>query len=99
MPCEVNNAADVPYGRVAVQEAGASSGLVGAALGGATAWLAAQAHRRSLQLQVLHLQAEVVAAKIDRFIGQIESEIGWTTQLPWSAETIELWRVGGVHAN
>jgi len=70
-----------------------------AALGGAAAWLAAQAPQygrvRALHLQVLRLQAGVVAYKIDQFIGEIESQIGWTMQFPWSAGTIDQWRLVG----
>jgi hypothetical protein len=42
-----------------------------------------------MQLQVLRWQAGVGAAMLDQFIGEIESQIDWTTRLPWSAETIE----------
>jgi hypothetical protein len=70
------------------------AGLGGAAaLGGAATWLAAQPRQyvrvRAMQLQVLRIQAGVVAYKIDQFIGEIESQLGWTTQLPWSAGSIE----------
>jgi HAMP domain-containing protein len=34
-------------------------------------------------------QAEAAAGKIGQFIGEIESQVGWTTQLPWSASTLE----------
>ena len=34
-------------------------------------------------------QAEAAAGKIGQFIGEIESQVGWTTQLPWSAGTLE----------
>jgi signal transduction histidine kinase/DNA-binding response OmpR family regulator/HAMP domain-containing protein len=34
-------------------------------------------------------QAEAAAAKISQFIKEIESQLGWTTQLPWSAGSIE----------
>ena len=34
-------------------------------------------------------QAEAAAGKIGQFISEIESQIGWTTQLPWSASTLE----------
>jgi hypothetical protein len=50
-----------------------------------------------LQLQVLRLQAEVVAAKIDQFIGEIERQISWTAQFPWSKETIERWHFVAPH--
>jgi len=39
--------------------------------------------------RILPLQAEAVADKIDQFIEGIKSQIGWTTQLPWSAGTLE----------
>ncbi len=34
-------------------------------------------------------QAEAASAKIEQFIKDIESQIGWTTQLPWSASTLD----------
>jgi cytochrome bd-type quinol oxidase subunit 1 len=34
-------------------------------------------------------QAEAAAGKIGQFITEIESQVGWTTQLPWSASTLE----------
>ena len=34
-------------------------------------------------------QAESAAGKIGQFISEIESQVGWTTQLPWSASTLE----------
>src|SRR5262245_802829 len=34
-------------------------------------------------------QAESATAKIADFIKDIEDEMGWTTQLPWSADTLE----------
>src|SRR5215813_7830280 len=66
------------------------AGLGGAAaLGGAATWLAAQAQQRTLQLQVLHLQADVVAVQIHQFIGEVERQMGWITQLLWSRDTLE----------
>ncbi|MEA2943651.1 MAG: hypothetical protein QOD09_4180, partial [Bradyrhizobium sp.] len=32
---------------------------------------------------------EAAAAKIGQFIKEIESQLGWTTQLPWSAKSLE----------
>src|SRR6516162_2686585 len=34
-------------------------------------------------------QAEAAAGKIGQFITEIERQVGWTTQLPWSASTLE----------
>src|SRR5262245_11445445 len=36
-------------------------------------------------IRIQHEQAEAAAAKIGQFIKEIESQVGWTTQLLWSA--------------
>src|SRR5436853_3472835 len=41
-------------------------------------------HKAAL-IRVQREQAEAAAAKISQFIKEIESQLGWTTQLPWSA--------------
>jgi hypothetical protein len=63
-----------------------------AGLGSAAVWpLSARAQQddrvRALQLQILRLRAEAAADKISNFIKEIESQVGWTTQLPWSSQT------------
>src|SRR4030088_2125727 len=45
-------------------------------------------HKASL-IRIQHEQAEAAAAKIGQFVKEIESQLGWTTQLPWSAGSIE----------
>jgi signal transduction histidine kinase len=45
-------------------------------------------HKAAL-IRVQHEQAEAAAAKIGQFVKEIESQLGWTTQLPWSAGSIE----------
>ena len=45
-------------------------------------------HKASL-IRVQHEQAEAAAAKIGQFVKEIESQLGWTTQLPWSGGSIE----------
>jgi signal transduction histidine kinase len=40
-------------------------------------------------IRIQHEQAEAAAAKIGQFVKEIESQLGWTTQLPWSAGSIE----------
>ena len=70
-------------------------------LGGAAAWpVAAHAQQndrlRALQIHILRLQAEGAAEKITHFIDEIKSQIDWTTQLTWSANTIEARRFNGL---
>ncbi|MET4797737.1 cache domain-containing protein [Bradyrhizobium sp. LB11.1] len=45
-------------------------------------------HKAAL-IRVQHEQAEAAAAKISQFVKEIESQLGWTTQLPWSDGSIE----------
>src|SRR4051812_41109254 len=45
-------------------------------------------HKAAL-IRIQHEQAEAAAAKIGQFIKEIESQLGWTTQLPWSAASVE----------
>jgi signal transduction histidine kinase len=45
-------------------------------------------HKAAL-IRIQHAQAEAAAAKIGQFIKEIESQLGWTTQLPWSAKSVE----------
>src|SRR6195256_2972319 len=40
-------------------------------------------------IRIQREQAEAAAAKIGQFIKEIEGQLGWTTQLPWSAGSIE----------
>jgi cache domain-containing protein len=63
-------------------------------VGGASAWptlaRAQQGDRaRALVNRILLMQAEATAAKISQFIREIESQIGWITQLPWSSRTLD----------
>src|ERR1700688_4107909 len=52
-------------------------------------------HKAAL-IRIQREQAEAAAAKIGQFIKEIESQIGWTTQLPWSAGTLEQRRFDGL---
>jgi len=47
-----------------------------------------QEHRASL-INIQREQAEAAAGKIEQFITEIERQIGWTTQLPWSNSILE----------
>jgi signal transduction histidine kinase len=51
-------------------------------------WFSYQEHKSSL-IRIQEEQAEAAAAKIEQFIKEIESQVGWTTQLPWSVGTLE----------
>ena len=51
-------------------------------------------HKATL-IKVQQAQADAAADKIAGFIREIESQVGWTTQLPWSAGTIEQRRTDG----
>ncbi len=52
------------------------------------AWGSYREHKEAL-IRIQHEQAESAATKISQFIKEIENQVGWTTQLLWSAETIE----------
>src|SRR6516225_6191636 len=58
-------------------------------------WFSFQEHKASL-IRIQREQAEAAAAKIGQFIKEIESQVGWTTQLPWSAGTIDQRRFDGL---
>jgi signal transduction histidine kinase/CheY-like chemotaxis protein len=46
-------------------------------------WISYRDHTASL-VRIQHQQAEAAAGKIGQFIRDIQAQIGWTTQLPWS---------------
>jgi signal transduction histidine kinase len=47
-----------------------------------------QEHKNSL-ISIQEQQAAAAADKIEEFITQIESQVGWTTQLPWTDGTLD----------
>jgi len=51
-------------------------------------WFSYQEHKASL-IGIQHEEADAAAAKIEQFIAEIESQVGWTTQLPWTAGTLD----------
>src|SRR5258708_19240047 len=55
-------------------------------------WFSYQDHKNSL-IRIQHEQAEAAAGKIGQFVKEVEAQLGWTVQLPWSASTIEQRRV------
>ena len=59
------------------------------------AGFAFQEHKASL-IRIQREQAEAAAAKIGQFIKEIESQVGWTTQLPWSPGTTDQRKFDGL---
>jgi signal transduction histidine kinase len=51
-------------------------------------WFYYREHKNAL-VRIQREQAEAASAKIGQFITEIESQLGWTTQLPWSTGTVE----------
>jgi signal transduction histidine kinase len=51
-------------------------------------WFSFQEQKASL-LRIQREQAEATAGKIGQFISEIQNQLGWTTQLPWSASTLD----------
>ena len=51
-------------------------------------WFSYQEQKAAL-IKIQREQANAAADKIEEFITQIESQVGWTTQLPWSDGTLE----------
>ncbi len=51
-------------------------------------WFSYQDHEASL-IGIEREEAQGAAGKIEQFVGEIESQIGWTTELPWSAATLD----------
>jgi GAF domain-containing protein/HAMP domain-containing protein len=51
-------------------------------------WFSYQEHKSAL-INIQHQQAQAAADKIEEFITQIDSQVGWTTQLPWADGTLD----------
>jgi signal transduction histidine kinase/CheY-like chemotaxis protein len=58
-------------------------------------WFSYRDHKASL-IQIQRQQADAAAAKIGEFIKEIESQLGWMIQLPWSEMTLEERRFDGL---
>jgi signal transduction histidine kinase/ActR/RegA family two-component response regulator len=52
--------------------------------------------QRALLLNTQREQASAAAAKIGQFVEEIERQMGWMTQLPWSTTSIDEWRFDAV---
>jgi beta-lactamase regulating signal transducer with metallopeptidase domain len=44
---------------------------------------------QALRSQILHMQADGIADKLAQFVTENQNQIGWTTQLPWAAASID----------
>jgi len=51
-------------------------------------WFSFQEQKSSL-IDIQHQEAKAAADKIEEFVTQIQSQLGWTTQLPWTAGTLD----------
>src|SRR5580700_11077619 len=51
-------------------------------------WFSYREHKSAL-IDTQRLQAQAAADKIEEFITQIDSQVGWTTQLPWTDGTLD----------
>src|SRR5580693_6611443 len=51
-------------------------------------WFSYREHK-SVLIDTQRLQAQAAADKIEEFITQIDSQVGWTTQLPWTDGTLD----------
>ncbi len=51
-------------------------------------WFSYREYKASL-IHIQHEQAEAAAAKIGQFVREIESQLGWTTQLTWTISAAE----------
>jgi GAF domain-containing protein/HAMP domain-containing protein len=56
--------------------------------GGFEIWFSYRDHEASL-IRLQREQAAAAAARIGAFVTEIQSELGWTTELPWSATTLD----------
>jgi hypothetical protein len=52
--------------------------------------------QRGLLLSTQREQASAAASRITQFVEEIERQMGWMTQLPWSTSSIDEWRFDAV---
>jgi signal transduction histidine kinase len=52
--------------------------------------------QKALLIRIQREQAEATAGRITQFIKEIQGQMAWATQLPWSADTLDEWRFDAV---
>jgi signal transduction histidine kinase/ActR/RegA family two-component response regulator len=52
--------------------------------------------QNALLMRIQQEQAKSAAVRISQFIKEIEGQLAWATQLPWSADTLDEWRFDAV---
>src|SRR5262245_39084687 len=88
-------ASTVPRGRLFRKYALLFAGVVSTALianGLLDIWFS-YGEQKALLIRIQREQADAAAAKISQFVKEIEGQMGWTTQLAWSAGNVEQRRV------
>src|SRR5437870_12098439 len=48
--------------------------------------------QKNLLIRVQRAQAEATAEKISQYVREIEGQMRWITQFPWTPSTLEEWR-------
>ena len=78
-------------GRLFAKYVGLFAAVVSVALissGALEIWFSYREHNAAL-IRIQQEQAAAAAAKISQFIAEIQNQLGWTTQLPWSPDMLE----------
>jgi len=94
-PADGKPVADAPAGktrnRLFVKYGALFVAVVGVALVSSGAFEVFYSYREQkvALINLQHAQAEAAAAKISQFVKEIENQLGWTTQLPWTGSKIE----------
>ncbi len=52
--------------------------------------------QKTLLTRIQRGQAEAAAEKITQFLREIEAQLAWATQLPWSTRTLDEWRFDAI---
>src|SRR5579871_3139703 len=58
-------------------------------------WFSYQ-EQKALLIRIQREQAQAAAAQISQFVKEIQDQLGWAAQLPWSDDTLQEWRFDAV---